>query len=86
MPRILYSKNFIGQFEKLSESIRNTAFKKIEIFKKNNNHPSLKTHKLHGELAGYFSFSVNYDLRIVFSYEGNKEIHFHKIGSHDIYK
>lgn len=86
MHKILYSKNFINQFEKLPENIQSDVYNKIDIFKKDNKHPSLKTHKLHGELVGYFSFSINYDLRIVFSYEENKEIHFHKIGNHDIYK
>lgn len=86
MVKILYSKNFISQFEKLSNDTKNIIYKKIDIFKKNNKHTSLKTHKLHGDLSGFFSFSINYDLRIVFSYEENNEIHFHKIGSHDIYK
>jgi addiction module RelE/StbE family toxin len=86
MYRILYSKIFISQFEKIPKKIQSIVYKKIEVFKKDPNYPLLKTHKLHGELVGYFSFSVNYEIRIVFEYGENKEIHFLKIGSHDIYK
>ena len=48
--------------------------------------PSLKTHKLKGELAGSWACSVGYDLRIVFQFvqnEGAEAILLESIGTHD---
>ena len=48
--------------------------------------PSLKTHKLKGELAGRWACSVGYDLRIVFRFvqhEGTEAILLQTVGTHD---
>jgi mRNA-degrading endonuclease YafQ of YafQ-DinJ toxin-antitoxin module len=50
--------------------------------------PSLKTHKLKGELAGVWACSINYSNRILFefveNYEAEEEaIFLHTVGSHD---
>lgn len=47
---------------------------------------SLKTHKLRGELAGYYSFSVSYNLRILFEFINDREAGFIDIGTHEVYK
>lgn len=44
--------------------------------------PLLRTHKLKGELEGYWAFSVDEDLRVVFRWEG-EEAFLVNIGSHD---
>jgi len=59
---------------------------KIDLLKNTDNHKLLKVHKLHGEMDQYYSFYVNYKIRIVFSWKNEKEIHFLAIGDHDIYK
>ena len=49
-------------------------------------HPTLRTHKLKGNLAETWACSVAYDLRIVFEFiqhEGAKAILLHSIGTHD---
>lgn len=49
-------------------------------------HPSLKTHKLKGELAGSWACSAGYDLRIVFEFvqhEGSEAILLQTVGTHD---
>lgn len=49
-------------------------------------HPSLKTHKLKGNLADSWACSVAYDSRIVFSFvehEGKEAILLEAIGTHD---
>lgn len=86
MANIIYSKNFVRQFERLSNNTQEIAYTKIDLFKKNPKNPSLKTHKLHGELKEYFSFSVDYKIRIVFEYIDSNTISFSKIGDHKIYK
>lgn len=48
--------------------------------------PSLKTHKLKGELQGSWACSAGYDLRIIFKFvevEGAEAILLGEIGSHD---
>jgi mRNA interferase YafQ len=49
-------------------------------------HPSLRTHKLRGPLAGCWACSAGYDLRIVFEYaqhEGQEAILLLALGTHD---
>jgi len=49
-------------------------------------HPSLRTHKLRGSLAGYWACSGGYDLRIVFEYvqhKGSEAILLLSLGTHD---
>jgi mRNA-degrading endonuclease YafQ of YafQ-DinJ toxin-antitoxin module len=44
--------------------------------------PLLHTHKLEGELDGYWAFSVDADLRVLFRWDGDKAF-LVNIGSHD---
>lgn len=49
-------------------------------------HPSLRTHKLRGSLAGCWACSAGYDLRIVFEFsqhEGQEAILLLALGTHD---
>ncbi len=49
-------------------------------------HPSLKTHKVKGNLEGSWACSVAYDLRIVFSFVDdsvNEAILLEAVGTHD---
>jgi addiction module RelE/StbE family toxin len=49
-------------------------------------HPSLRTHKLRGPLAGCWACSAGYDLRIVFEYTQHEEqeaILLLALGTHD---
>lgn len=86
MVNIVFSEKFVTQFESLSQKIQGVAHKKIEMFRANPKHPSLKTHKLNGALKGYFSFSVDYEVRIVFEFREKGTVHFLKIGSHEVYR
>ena len=49
-------------------------------------HPRLKTHKLKGELQGFWACSAGYDLRIVFRFvehQGVEAILLESIGTHE---
>ena len=83
---ILYKPTFIRQFNKLEELLQDEVLEKIELFKNKKNHKQLKIHKLTGKLKDFYSFSVNYSYRIVFSYEKKKSVVFLAIGDHDVYK
>lgn len=49
-------------------------------------HPSLRTHKLRGPLAGCWACSIGYDLRVVFEFiqhQGAEAILLLALGTHD---
>lgn len=84
--QVFYQTLFIRQFKKLNPDLQNEVLEKIEIFKDNYKNPILKTHKLHGRLKDFYSFSINYSHRIVFEIQDNNKAIFLEIGSHDLYK
>ena len=60
----------------------------LEQLEKDPTHPSLRTHKLKGELIGSWACSAGYDLRIVFRYvrhEGKPAVLLETIGTHEVY-
>jgi addiction module RelE/StbE family toxin len=83
---IVYTPKFIRQYKKLPEALQEEVKEKIELFKADQNHPFLKTHKLKGELKKYWSFSVNYQYRIIFEYDSKETIALLKVGDHHIYQ
>lgn len=56
--------------------------KQLKIFKENIKHPSLRTHKLKGNLANTWSISIEGNVRLLYSIKNNEAIFF-KIGNHD---
>jgi mRNA-degrading endonuclease YafQ of YafQ-DinJ toxin-antitoxin module len=86
MVELSYKPSFVRQMNALEKDLAEEAIEKIELFKNKNNHKALRVHKLHGRLAGRFSFSVNFKYRIVFQYVSQNEIVLLGIGDHDAYK
>lgn len=72
-------------FRKLESSLQTEALEKIALFTDPHNHQQLRVHKLKGRLRGRYSFSVNYKIRIVFTYESKKSVILVAIGDHDVY-
>jgi mRNA-degrading endonuclease YafQ of YafQ-DinJ toxin-antitoxin module len=58
-------------------------WQKLEQFTIEPYDPSLKTHKLSGKLKEFWSFSVDYDERILFYFTEDGKAVFVDIGSHD---
>ena len=85
MIRIRYSGAFLRNTKKLDPSLQGDLLEAVEKFKDRPNHRSLRVHKLHGELGGYYSFSINYRFRIVFEWTARDEVLFHAVGDHSIY-
>lgn len=84
--RIHYTPSFLRKMKKLEKSLREEAFDKIKLFEQDPQSYLLKTHKLHGKLDGRYSFSVNYQTRIIFIYINTQEVAFLGVGNHDMYK
>ena len=84
---ISFSKSFKKTFRKrIADQLSEAAFwETIEIFIEDPFHIQLKTHKLSGKLKGLWSFSIGYDLRVVFYFTNDKPPRavFVDIGNHD---
>lgn len=86
MVKIEFHSSFQRAYKKKvsSGTDRHARFRsKLEIFTQDPFEPSLKTHKLSGKLKDYWSFSVEYDLRVVFYFEDDETAVFVDIGTHD---
>lgn len=86
MINIVVTQKFLKQLEDLEKDIFEEAMMKIEDFKDPKKHTQLKVHKLHGRFSGYYSFSVNHRIRVVFFFVSNNEARLHLIGGHEIYR
>jgi len=83
--KIFYQKIFLKRFKRLPISIQQKVFEKEEIFRKDFFDPRLKTHKLHGRFKNCYAFSVDFEYRIIFDFDKNKNVKFYSVGKHDIY-
>ncbi len=83
----IYFHNFFEKKIKKSPlEIQILTDKKVELFKKNPLHPSLRLHELHGRFKGIWSISITGSYRIIFERQKNGDIVFISIGRYDIYK
>jgi len=83
---VLYTPGFLRMLKALPGALQEEVIEKVEYFKEESKHTTLKVHKLRGRLKGRYSFSVNYKTRIVFQYVGKpKEALLLAIGDHDVY-
>lgn len=85
MVKIYYSPQFAKAYKRLPPNIQLIAEKKEKIFRKNPFDPRLRTHRLAGRLQVYWSFSINYRYRIIFSFDKSTDVHLHTVGTHGIY-
>ncbi|MBI2595004.1 MAG: type II toxin-antitoxin system mRNA interferase toxin, RelE/StbE family [Candidatus Colwellbacteria bacterium] len=83
---IFYTSKFKREYKKLPKNVKLEAEEKAALFRKNPFHPSLDTHKLHGRLREFWSFSIGFKQRIVFEFGGKNITYFHSVGDHDVYQ
>ena len=84
--RIIYTSKFRREYKKLPDKVKSIAEEREPVFRANPFHPSLDTHKLHGRLKEFWSFSVGYKYRIIFEFNDKQTVYFHSTGDHDIYQ
>ncbi len=85
MRKIEFSIPFKKSYKKIAAKNTDVAFvlmQKLFLLSQDINHPSLKLHKLKGELSNYYAISIEYDLRVILELIGDKIILIN-IGSHD---
>jgi mRNA interferase YafQ len=91
MYKLSWSSGFRRAFKKITKKNPHLEEKIFSTLEKLLNQPfnsELKTHKLHGKLAGLWACEVEYDCRIVFTFDnepatGEDIIILADIGTHD---
>jgi mRNA-degrading endonuclease YafQ of YafQ-DinJ toxin-antitoxin module len=63
-------------------SLETRFWERVDLFKNNPFDPKLRTHKLSGKLKELWSFSIQYDVGVIFSFAGQEQVIFVDIGSH----
>lgn len=75
------------QLNKKDKKLVSRIEKQVKLFESNPKHPSLRTHKLTGNLANRWSISVSRGLRMVYVILDKDVAYFVDLGSHDqVYK
>ncbi len=83
---VSFSSSFKSSFKKRirgNKTLEERFWNKLEQFTLNPFDASLKTHKLSGKLKTLWSFSVDYDERVLFYFTEDEKAVFVDIGSHD---
>ena len=81
MIRVSFSSHFKKSLKKKIKRnpvLEEVFLEKLKLFCSNPFHPSLRTHKLTGELNKLHSFSLGYDLRVIFYFVRKSEVIFRK--------
>lgn len=80
-----FSKELTNDLKKIKQK-QPLLFKKIQkqlkTFNENIKHPSLRTHKLKGNLVDTWSISIEGNVRLIYTIKNNEAIFF-KVGNHD---
>lgn len=83
--RIYYSTKFKREYKKLPKPVKVLAEEKEQIFRDDPFDVRLDTHKLHGRLKEFWSFSIDNRFRIIFEFAKKDVVWFHSAGDHSIY-
>jgi mRNA-degrading endonuclease RelE of RelBE toxin-antitoxin system len=86
MIQVVYTASMLREYQKLPPDLQDEVKEKLELFKADQFHPFLKTHKLKGALRAQWGFSVNYAYRVIFMYDSKNTVAFLHVGDHDIYR
>ena len=78
--------DFKKSFRRMPRHIQEIAVKKDRLFRQDAFISSLRTHKLKGALEGYWSYSVNFEYRVMFRFIKMDEVIYYDIGTHEIYR
>lgn len=85
MIEISFSKSFKRAFKRRiaeNKEREERFWTKVEVFKENPFSSTLRTHKLSGKLKDLWSFSVEYDTRVIFYFVDENRVIFLDIGTH----
>ena len=77
---------YVNEIRKKNPQLLKKINKQLRLFKENPKHPSLRTHKLQGELSNSWSITIERNIRMIYYFPNNRIVFF-VIGTHDeVYK
>ncbi len=85
MIKVTFSQSFKRSFKKrIAGNLEreNRFWRKLELFSNDAFDPSLRTHKLSGKFKNQWSFSLEYDLRVIFNFVDDGNALLIDIGTH----
>jgi addiction module RelE/StbE family toxin len=83
---VSFSSSFKRSFKKRIKGnvdLEARFWERVERFSADPYDPSMKTHKLSGKLKDFWSFSIDYDERVLFYFTEDNRAVFVDVGSHD---
>lgn len=86
MTEIAFSTSFKRAFKRRiagNAALESRFWERVTLFQNDPFAPQLRTHKLSGQLKDLWSFTVEYDARVIFSFVEEGKALFVDIGSHD---
>lgn len=86
MIELVWDQPFLRLFKKWQKrhpDLVETFRKKLSLFTHEPYHPSLRTHRLTGQLQAYWAFSITYEYRVVFEFLAENRVLLIDIGTHD---
>jgi len=86
MTQVFFSSTFKRAFKRRiagQKDLEEKFWRRVEILTADPFDPRLRTHKLSGRLSELWSFSLTYDLRVVFYFLPQNRAIFENIGTHD---
>lgn len=86
MIKLEYSKNFLKSAKKLPYPVTKNLADLLVVLQENPFHSTLHTKKLSGPLAGFYSFRITRDWRVIFQFLNPETIKLLRVGHRkDIY-
>ena len=76
MRTLVFNSSFKRAFKTITKrrpELKSKIAEKLKLLARDPYNPILRTHKLKGKLLGVWACTVEYDCRIVFSFEQNKQ-------------
>ncbi|TSC72189.1 MAG: hypothetical protein G01um101438_692 [Parcubacteria group bacterium Gr01-1014_38] len=83
---VRFTSHFARASARLPLDLRRSAEERLGWFKRNAFDPRLRTHKLHGSLEGYWSFSLTRRHRVLFRFLRSDAALLFDVGDHRVYR
>lgn len=85
--KVVFHRNFEKQYTKLSAGMKHKFQERLELFFQDAFNPILNNHPLKGKYAGYRSFNISGDLRVIYRHTRKDAAIFVAIAPHsELYK
>ncbi|HUQ85359.1 MAG TPA: type II toxin-antitoxin system mRNA interferase toxin, RelE/StbE family [Candidatus Limnocylindrales bacterium] len=73
----------LSRIKKTDQKLEKKIIKQLQLLKTNPRHPSLRLHKLTGNLTNMWSISITMNIRMIYHLLDDSTAYFVDIGTHD---